>query len=344
MRRKNIDIYLDEFEKYFRSKSISPAISKKFLSAFRIHIKENENTFKKFWEFIKENRELSIEESIKNLNYQILNNKKHNRTIVFVSDWCHSYLGAGEIICLLISDQALSGGKRYPDLLFKGSTKRIEIKAYDANFRLTEATSFFTDLGTIVQALVQGGFMNSLTDSNNNDLRKGLRHFCESFLCPRGYIELNSKIWKLESKDDETMIFKISPETPKEIVNYSIVRNSLRNWLGRGMLSIKLAEIIDPTRTTRIQKKEVHEYVNNILGMGGLSPIPLEQYFILCGLDSMIIYEKKNKSFPFQIVRFEDLSQFTLDRMGQGKVSYKRKSSIKPAKSSHHISSFTNII
>jgi hypothetical protein len=111
------------------------------------------------------------------------------------------------------------------------------------------------------------------------------------------------------------------------------VRNSLRNWLGRGMLSVKLAEIIDPTRTTRIQKKEVHEYVNHILGMGDFSPIPLEQYFILCDLDSMIIYEKKNKEFPFQIVRFDELSQFTLDRIGQGKVSYKRKSSIKSTKS-----------
>jgi hypothetical protein len=50
-------------------------------------------------------------------------------------------------------------------------------------------------------------------------------------------------------------------------------------------------------------------------------------------LDSMIIYEKKNKAFPFQIVKFEDLSQFTLDRIGQGKVSYKRKSSIKSTKS-----------
>jgi hypothetical protein len=341
MRRRIIDIYIEEFDSYFRTKSISPAISKKFLSAFHNHIKENESTFKKFWEFIKENRELSIDESIKNLNHQLLNNKKNNKTIVFVSDWCHSYLGAGEIICLLISDQALSGGKRYPDLLFKNTSKKIEIKAYADNFRLTEATSFFTDLGTIIQALVQGGFMNSLTDSNNNDLRKGLRHFCESFLCPRGYIELNSKIWKLESKSDDTMIFKISPETSKEIVSYSIVRNSLRNWLGRGMLSVKLAEIIDPTRSTRIQKKEVHEYVNHILGIGEIAPIPLEQYFILCGLDSMIIYERKNKNHPFQIVRFEDLSQFTLDRMGQGKVSYKRKSSIKSPKSSKHIRSTT---
>ena len=140
MRRRIIDIYIDEFNSYFKTKSISPAISKKFLSAFNNHIKENESTFKKFWEFIKWNSKLSIEESIKNLNDQILNNKKNNRTIVFVSDWCHSYLGAGEIICLLVSDQALSGGKRYPDLLFKDSTKRIEIKAYTANFRLTEAT------------------------------------------------------------------------------------------------------------------------------------------------------------------------------------------------------------
>lgn len=329
MRKRIIDIYIEEFDSYFKTKSISPAISKKFLSAFHNHVKENVSTFKKFWEFIKENRSLSIEESIKNLNDKILNNKKTNRTIVFVCDWCHSYLGAGEIICLLISDQALSGGKRYPDLLFKDSQKKIEIKAYDANFRLTEATSFFTDLGTIIQALVQGGFVNSLTDSNNKEIIKGLKHFCQAFLCPRGYIELNSKIWKLESKDDTTITFKLSPETPNELVNYSIVRNSLRNWLGRGMLSVKLATIIDPTRTSRIRKKEVYEYINCVLGSGNSSPIPLEQYFILCDLDSIIIYEKKNKLFPFQIIKFEALSQFKLDRIGQCKVSYKRKSLIK---------------
>jgi hypothetical protein len=325
MGRRIIEIYIEEFDSYFKSKSISPTISKKFLFAFYDHIKENENSFKKFWEFIKKNRELSIEESIKNLNYELLNNKKTNKTISFVSDWGHSYLGAGEIMCLLISSQTISGGKRYPDLLFKDSSRKIEIKSYSDSFRLTEATSFFTDLGTIIQALVQGGFMNSLTDSNNNEIRKGLRHFCEAFLCPRGYIELNSKIWKLESNDNELMVFRISPETPKEMVSYSIVRNSLRNWLGRGMLSTKLAEIIDPTRSTRIQKKELYEYVNNVLGVGRLSPIPLEQYFILCELDSIIIYEKKNKENPFEIIKFSDLSKFTLNRIGQGKVSYKRK-------------------
>jgi hypothetical protein len=236
-------------------------------------------------------------------------------------------------MCLLLSSRSYSGGKRNPDILFIDSSDKMEVKSYGENFRLTEATSFFTDLGTIIQALVQGGFIMSLTDANNNDIRKGLRHFCESFLCPRGYIELNSNIWKLESKTDDKIVFKISPESPKEYVNYSIVRNSLRNWLGRGMLSVNLASIIDPNRTTRVQKRELNDYVNNILGIGDLSPIPLEQYFILCSLNSIIIYESKNKEEPFQYIVFEDLNKFTLDRIGQAKVSYKKKSSIRSRKS-----------
>jgi hypothetical protein len=322
---KILESYIKEFDEYFKSKLISPSISKKFLSSFNSHIKENEGSFKSFWRFIKGVRDLEFNESIKKLNKFITSKKEGHRTIQFVADWSHSYLGPGELICLLISRNSKSGGKRNPDILFNDSNKRIEVKSYGENFRLTEATSFFTDLGTIIQALVQGGFLNSLTDSNNNDLRKGLRHFCESFLCPRGYIELNSKIWKLELSNDETMVFKASPETPREMVNYSVVRNSLRNWLGRGMLSIKLAEIIDPTRKTKIQKKELTQYVNNVLGLGDLAPIPLEQYFILCGLDSLIVYEKKEKNNPFQIVRFEELNMFTLDRIGQAKVSYKKK-------------------
>jgi hypothetical protein len=90
------------------------------------------------------------------------------------------------------------------------------------------------------------------------------------------------------------------------------------------MLSVQLANIIDPTRTTRIQKKELTEYVNNLMGYGNLPPIPLDQYFVLCGLDSIIIYEKKNKKSPFQIYRQEDLNFFVLDRIGQAKVSYKK--------------------
>lgn len=330
MNKKSKEVDIEEFEEYFKSKSISPSISKKFLSSLNSHIKENERSFINFFKFIKDVRQLPLDESVKRLNLILSGKKKGHKTVAFISDWSHSYLGPGEIISLLISEKSLSGGKRNPDILFRDNPSRIEVKSYGENFRLTEATSFFTDLGTIIQALVQGGFLNSLTDANNNDLRKGLRHFCESFLCPRGYIELNSKIWKLELSNDQTMVFKASPETPREMVNYSVVRNSLRNWLGRGMLSIKLAEIIDPTRKTKIQKKELREYVDNVLGVGDLAPIPLEQYFILCGLESMIIYEKKDKKNPFQIIKFNELNKFTLDRIGQAKVSYKRKLIVDP--------------
>jgi len=333
MRRKTVDVYKQEFEEYFRTKLISSTISKKFLISFYSHISENERSFKKFWEFIKDNQDKEIRESLLLLNNFIVTEKKLNKTFYFVADWSHSYLGPGEIMCLLLSDKTYSGGKRNPDLLFLDSSRRIEIKSYAENFRLTEATSFFTDLGTIIQALVQGGFLNSLTDANNNELRKGLRHFCESFLCPRGYIELNSNIWKLESKTDDTIVFKLSPESPQEYINYSMVRNSLRNWLGRGLLSVSLASIIDPNRTSRIQKRELTDYVNNIMGVGELAPIPLEQYFILCALDSMIIYESKNKEEPFQYITFADLNKFILDRIGQAKISYKKKSSIKPRRS-----------
>ena len=317
--------YIKDFENYFNSKSISSAISKKFLSSLYQHIEDNKKSFADFWKFIQSNRDLSIEESIKNINSLLKNKGKGFRTFIFVIEWGHSYLGPGEILCLLLFKDSYSGGKKYPDLLFKESDKRIEVKSYADNFRLSESTSFFTDLGTIIQALVQGGFLGSLTDINNNDLRKGLRHFCESFLCPRGYIELNSKIWKLESKSDDSMVFKISLDTSRDTINYSIVRNSLRNWLGRGMLSLKLAEIIDPTRTKRIQKKELTEYINNVMGVGDLISIPLEQYFILSGIDSIIIYDKKNKETPFQNFQYDDLKMFTLDRIGQAKVSYKKR-------------------
>ena len=333
MRRTVFEIYKQEFDDYFKTKSISATISKRFLSSFYSHISDNQKPFKIFWEFIKQNRENTLKESLNNLNKFLIEEKKLSKTFYFVSDWSHSYLGPGEIMCLLLSNRSYSGGKRNPDILFTDSSDKMEVKSYGENFRLTEATSFFTDLGTIIQALVQGGFIMSLTDVNNNDIRKGLRHFCESFLCPRGYIELNSNIWKLESKTDDKIVFKISPESPKEYVNYSIVRNSLRNWLGRGMLSVNLASIIDPNRTTRVQKRELNDYVNNILGIGDLSPIPLEQYFILCSLNSIIIYESKNKEEPFQYIVFEDLNKFTLDRIGQAKVSYKKKSSIRSRKS-----------
>lgn len=323
---------IQEFEEYFYTKKLSPNLSKKFLVSLQSHIEENKKSFIDFWKFIKQVMHLPIKESLLKVNTLLINKEKGWKTFSFVVDWSHSYLGPAEIVCLLISNETYSGGKKYPDLLFKSSDRKIEVKSYVENFRLSESTSFFTDLGTIVQALVQGGFLTSLTDINNNDLRKGVRHFCESFLCPRGFIELNSKIWKLEFKSDDTMVFKISPETSRDTIQYSMVRNSLRNWLGRGMLSLKLANIIDPTRTTRIQKKELRDYVENLMGYGDHAPIPLEQYFVLSGLSEIIIYDKKEKDSPFKIYSSEDLSQFTLDRIGQAKVSYKKSKSTKSSK------------
>lgn len=319
---------INDFETYFISKDVSPALTKKFLSSFYSHVESNKKSFVNFWDFVVKNRHFNFNQAIKNVNQAIFRKSPGYKTLLFVADWAHSYIGPGEILCLLISEESYSGRKRNPDLLFKGASKRIEVKSYNENFRLTEATSFFTDLGTIVQALVQGGFLKSLTDINNNELRKGLRHFCEAFLCPRGYIELNSKIWKLESKSDETMVFKLSDGTSRDLINYSIVRNSLRNWIGRGMLTIKLAEIIDPTRTTKIQKKEIVEYTKCLLGLDHRIPIALEQYFILSGLESIVIYQKKNKQESFQIYNQNDLNNFVLDRIGQAKVSYKKSPKI----------------
>lgn len=313
-----------EFIEYINSKSISNTIIKKFIPNMNVHIKGNTKSFIDFWTSIKELFELPIEQSIIELNRIISDKDKGHETFVFISEWTHSYLGAGELIGLLLIKDSYSGGKRKPDILYKGSNRKIEVKSYIDNFRLTESTSFFTDLGTIIQALVQGGFLNSLTDINNNDLRKGLSEFSKSFTSPRGYIELNSKIWKLESSDGETMTFRISPETSNEVVKYSTVRNSLRNWLGRGILSIQLASIIDPTRTTRILKKELDEYVVNLLGVSERTPIALEQYFILTGIESLLMYERKDKKEPYKIYKSEDLNLFSIDRIGQSKVSYKK--------------------
>jgi hypothetical protein len=332
MTKCSIVKYKKEFENYISQKSISSLLYKKFIASFNYHIEENGDSFLIFWEFLVANRDLTIQESIYNLNLLLKNKSKGYKTFQFVIDWSYSYLGPAEIICLLLFKDSYSGGKKYPDLMFKSSEKRIEVKSYINNFRVTESTSFFTDLGTIIQALVQGGFLNSLTDINNNDLRKGVRHFCESFLCPRGFIELNSKIWKLESKTEDMMVFKASSETSRDSIRYSMVRNSLRNWLGRGMLSVQLANIIDPTRSSRIQKKELREYVDNLMGYVDLSPIPLEQYFVLSGLSAMIIYDKKDKESPFRIYNQKDLRHFALDRIAQAKVSYKKKKSIVSSK------------
>ena len=46
--------------------------------------------------------------------------------------------------------------------------------------------------------------------------------------------------------------------------------------------------------------------------------------FILTGIESLLIYERKDKTLPFKIYKQEDLSLFSIDRIGQSKVSYKK--------------------
>ena len=104
MRRSIFEIYKQEFEEYFKTKLISQTIAKKFISSFYAHIEENQKCFKKFWEFIKENRDKDIKDIIPILNEFIINEKKLSKTFYFVADWSHSYLGPGEIICLLLSE------------------------------------------------------------------------------------------------------------------------------------------------------------------------------------------------------------------------------------------------
>jgi hypothetical protein len=313
-----------EFFKYAEEKSIGSLVFKKFVSSMNIHIKSHPDSFINFWNTVKFLYELPIERSLRRLNKIISEKDKGYETFLFLSEWSNSYLGPGEIISLLLIKESISGKRKKPDILYKDSNRKIEVKSYLDNFRLSESTYFSTDLGTIVQALVQGGFLHSLTDLNLNDLKKGLRHFSKAFTCPKGYIELNYKIWKLHSRDSKTIVFKLAKEVSKELVNYSIVRNSLRNWIGRGVLSLRLASIIDPTRTKRIPTNELNDYINSLLGSEEFLAIPLEQYFILSDLESLLVYDRRDKKNPFSIYKLKDLKKFRIDRIAQAKVSYKK--------------------
>jgi len=317
----NYPDYQKEFIEYISSKKISQSIIKRFVTDFSNFYKENKSSFDLFWERIKE-WDCGPFESINLINSFIDENTGANKALSFISEWSHSYLGPGELMMLIINRDSYTGGKKKPDLIFPDNNM-IEVKSYMTNFRISESTSFFTDFGTIIQALTQGGFLTSFTDINNTDLKKSMVHFIRAFTCERGYIELNSKIWKLEYSDDQKMVFKASPKTPKQTAKYSIVRNSLRNWLGRGILSLKLLSIIDPTRKTEIKRKELSDYIDSLLGNKNEIPIPLEQYFMLTKINALIVYHRNYKQSPYRIYELKDLKTFQLDRMGQGKLSYK---------------------
>jgi len=49
----------------------------------------------------------------------------------------------------------------------------------------------------------------------------------------------------------------------------------------------------------------------------------------LSGIESIVIYQKKDKLSPYQIYNQKELGIFVLDRIGQAKVSYKKRISKK---------------
>ena len=121
------------------------------------------------------------------------------------------------------------------------------------------------------------------------------------------------------------ILFRRRSKKLRKYGQYSAVRNSLRNWLGRGVLSIKLGKIIDPERIEPITDTEVDEYISELKGDGeGIIPIPLDQYYHLCGLSGIIIYDDKQPN-NFQLYSLEDLSEFKIRGISQGKVEYIRK-------------------
>ena len=229
-------------------------------------------------------------------------------------------------MCLMAFNDAISGGQKKPDILFRDSARRLEVKSYQGKFRTTEATSFFTDLGAIIQALVQGGFLHSLTEISSKDLNNALDDFRECLLAPRGYIQWKGETWELDPNSGFNMIlFRRRPKRFRKYGQYSAVRNSLRNWLGRGVLSIKLGKIIDPERSEIISEAEVDEYIAELKGeKNEMIPISLDQYYHLCGLSGIIIYDKKLND-PFKLYSLEDLSEFKIRGISQGKVEYIRK-------------------
>lgn len=309
--------YKKEFIEYFNSKNIDSTIKNIFLKSFEEYIKKNKDSFIIFWEIIKKYNSLPPHLIIKKIN-KIYST---NNIIKFISDWKYSYIGSGEIFLNLLFKDGYSGGRKYPDILFKNSNKRIEVKLYKRCFRLTENTYFSTDLGIIIQSLVQGGFLSNIINIKNDELKEGLKYFSEAFLNNEEIIEYNNKMWKLESKLKNKIILKSVSNDFQKILRYNIVRNSIKNWVERGVLSSELIKII---KTKKITKDKINNYISNLIGTNNIAPIPLKQYFKLHNLKYIIIYEPENKNYPYQIIKYNDLKNFTIDRITQSKVSYKK--------------------
>ena len=266
------------------------------------------------------------EDILESINSHISGRTKLGIVFEHIASFRTLPLGPGELMCLIAFNDVISGGQKKPDILFPNSTRRLEVKSYQGKFRTTEATSFFTDLGAIIQALVQGGFLHSLTEITSKDLNEALSDFKECLLSPRGFIQWKGETWELDPRSGFNMIlFKRKSKKFRKYGQYSAVRNSLRNWLGRGVLSIKLGKIIDPERESEILESEIDEYIAELKGdLPGSVPISLDQYYHLCGLSGIVIYDQ-SKSHPFRLYELEDLSEFRIRGISQGKVEYVKK-------------------
>jgi hypothetical protein len=318
-------LYTEKIIELLAQKSLSPRV----FSSVKKHIislgEEKNLVLHGFISNIR-SKNLGIEETILLINSHISTKTKLGAVLDNISSFRVLPLGPGELMCLMAFNDVFSGGQKKPDILFHNSTRKLEVKSYQGKFRTTEATSFFTDLGAIIQALVQGGFLHSLTEISSKDLNDALEDFRECLLAPRGYIQWKGETWELDPNSGFNMIlFRRRSKKFRKYGQYSAVRNSLRNWLGRGVLSIKLGKIIDPERTEPITDAEVDEYISELKGdKEGIIPIPLDQYYHLCGLSGIIIYDKKQFN-NFQLYSLEDLSEFKIRGISQGKVEYIRK-------------------
>jgi len=318
-------LYTEKIIEILSQKSLTPRV---FVSVKKYIASLGEEKNLLLYNFISDirSRNLEVEEIILLINSHLSTKTKLGLVLDSISSFRVLPLGPGELMCLMTFNNAFSGGQKKPDILFHSNSRRLEVKSYQGKFRTTEATSFFTDLGAIIQALVQGGFLHSLTEIPSKDLNNALGNFRECLLAPRGYIQWKGETWELDPSSGFNMIlFRRRSKKLRKYGQYSVVRNSLRNWLGRGVLSIKLGKIIDPERIEPITDTEVDEYISELKGDGeGIIPIPLDQYYHLCGLSGIIIYDNKQPN-NFQLYSLEDLSEFKIRGISQGKVEYIRK-------------------
>jgi len=318
-------LYTEKIIEILSEKSLTPRV----FSAIKKHIislGEEKNDLLYHFLFKIRSKNMNVPEIIDLINHNITNKTKLGAVLDNISSFRVLPLGPGELMSLMAFNDVFSGGQKKPDILFKKDKRKLEVKSYQGKFRTTEATSFFTDLGAIIQALVQGGFLHSLTEISSKDLNNALDDFKECLLAPRGYIQWKGETWELDPNSGFNMIlFRRRSKKFRKYGQYSAVRNSLRNWLGRGVLSIKLGKIIDPERTEEITEREVIEYISELKGdQNGITPISLDQYYHLCGLSGIIIYDKKQNQ-TFRLYSLEDLSEFKIRGISQGKVEYIRK-------------------